>query len=288
VSFDAFVDAAWTDHADDAAGVASRLESSLALVDAPARVTPYARLATHVFGEHLGEWGRGARLLAHLRERARGDEAAARAVERGIATLGYAGGDPKALEALAADDRIAALAAASSAFAGRRDFARAIETYDDAVAKAAAGLPDGSPAIRALAVGGNNLAAALECEAALTELEATKMIAAAELGLKYWTLAGTWLEQERALSRLSCSLRRAGRAREAVEAAKRCLAVCEANDAPAFERFFGTAALARAQRDMGDRAACERSRDAARAHFDRLADDERSACEDELRALDDR
>ena len=114
------------------------------------------------------------------------------------------------------------------------------------------------------------------------------MVAAAEMGLEYWTLAGGWLEQERALYRLSCSLRRAGRAREAAETAQRCLDVCEANDAPAFERFFGTSALALAQRDAGDRAAFERSRDAARAHHDRLPDDERSACDAELRALDDR
>jgi hypothetical protein len=64
--------------------------------------------------------------------------------------------------------------------------------------------------------------------------------------------------------------------------------VCDANDAPAFERFFGAAALARAQHDAGDRSAFERSRDAARAHYDCLPDDERSACEAELRALDTR
>ena len=283
--FDAFVERAWTDHADDPSGVAARLEDSLGLVDDAARVAPYARLVTHVFGEHLGAWERGTRLLARLRERAQGDETA-RAVARGIATLAYAGGDASALEDLGVDDRIAALATASSAFAARSEIDRALDAYAQALATAAPGLADGSPALRALAVGGNNLAATLEERDGRTARQTQGMVDAARAALAYWTRAGGWMEEERAEYRLSCSLLRAGEASEAADRARRCLAICDRHDAPAFERFYGTLALAHADRALGDRASFERLRDRAHALRASMPDDERDACAADLAALE--
>lgn len=285
--FDAFVERAWTDHADDPAGVAARLEGSLGLVDDAARVVPYARLAVHVFGEHLGEWERGTRLLARLSERARVDDAA-RAVARGIATLGYAGGDASALDGLGVDDRIAALATASSAFAARSEVDRALDAYEQALDIAAPGLVDGSPALRALAVGGNNLAAALEERDDRTARQVRGMVAAARAALAYWKRAGGWIEEERAEYRLSCGLLTAGEAHEAADRARRCLAICDRHGAPAFERFYGTLALARADRALGDGASFVRLRDRARALHASMPDDEREACVADLAALDPR
>jgi hypothetical protein len=286
VDFAAFVESAWNDHADDPAGVAARLEDSLGLVDDATRVVPFARLATHVFGEHLGEWKRGTRLLARLRERAGSDDAAARAVDRGTATLGYAGGDESALEGLAVDDRIAALATASSAFATRGEIDRALDAYSLALAAAAPGLADGSPALRALAVGGNNLAVALEELEGRTASQTQGMVDAARAALAYCTRSGGWMQEERAEYRLSCSLLRAGEASEAQERARRCLAICDRHDAPAFERFYGTLALAHADRALGDRASFERLRDLARALRATMPDDERDACAADLAALE--
>jgi hypothetical protein len=278
MTFDAFVESAWNDHADDPGGVATRLESSLALVDAPARVAPYARLVTHVFGEHLGQWQRGMRVLALLATRSRDDADATRMLARSRATLAYAGGDASALAPLAVDDRIAALATASSAFAGRGDLGHALDAYADAVALAADGVPDGSPALRALAAGGNNLAATLEAKQDRDGRETRGMLDAARAALTWWRRAGTWLEEERAEYRLARSLLCAGQAAESAEHARRCLAICDEHAAPAFERFFGTVALALAQRDMGDVAAFAASRDRALAIHQALPADEREAC----------
>ena len=77
------------------------------------------------------------------------------------------------------------------------------------------------------------------------------MVAAARGGLTFWRLAGTWLEEERALYQLARSLLAAGQPAEAVESAKQCAEVCMAHDAPAFERFFAYAVLARALREDG-------------------------------------
>ena len=67
MTFDAFIESAWNDHGDRPAEVADRIAASTGLVATADRIAPYARLATHVFGEHLGEWERGVRLLERLR-----------------------------------------------------------------------------------------------------------------------------------------------------------------------------------------------------------------------------
>ena len=66
------------------------------------------------------------------------------------------------------------------------------------------------------------------------------MIVAAEGGLKYWKLAGTWLEEERAEYRLARSLLQAGRPHAAIASATRCIDVCTSNAAPAIETVLRT------------------------------------------------
>jgi len=160
MTFDAFLETAWNDHGDRPQEVADRLASSLHVVETAEHIAPFARLVMHVFGEHLGQWDRGIALLESLRRlpASAGSAAAASALDRNVATLRYAGGDATVLEALSTEDRISVLALAASAFSGRNGMKRAIATYAEALALAQAGLPPQSPALRALAVGGNNLA----------------------------------------------------------------------------------------------------------------------------------
>jgi hypothetical protein len=287
MTFDAFMETAWNDHAERPQEVAERLAMAFDLVDGPARVAPFARLLTHVYGEHLGQWQRGIDLLESLREhsRAAGDAAAEAVLTRSVATLRYAGGDRASLIGLPPEDGVAVLAAAASALAGRNDFAGAISAYGDASQRAEVGLPAKSPAIRALAVGGNNLAAALEQKTDRNAAETAAMIRVAEGALTYWKQAGTWLEEERAEYRLTRSLLKAGDALAALRSARRCIEVCEANAAPAFELFFAHSALALAQRGAGNRDAFDVSRRQATALFEQIPEEERTLCEAELKAL---
>ena len=111
------------------------------------------------------------------------------------------------------------------------------------------------------------------------------MVVAAEGGLKYWKLAGTWLEHERAEYRLARSLLQAGEPARAAASARRCIDVCEANDAPAFERFFGWAVLAIAQRSQGDIPAFEASRQQALGQYAMIAPDDQKWCDAERKEL---
>ncbi len=287
MTFDAFLEAAWNDHGDRPQEVADRLAASLHLAEAPEHIPQLARLATHVCGEHLGEWQRGVELLAALRGLPAydGSPACEGALTRGTATLRYAGGDAAALEALASDDRVAVLALAAAALAGRNDTRRAIAAYTDALQRAAGGLPPASPALRALAIGGNNLATALEAKKDRDTAETEGMIAAAEGGLEYWKRAGTWLEEERAEYRLARSLLEAGRPELAIGSARRCIDVCQRNDAPPIEPFFGYVVLALAQRGAGDAAAFASSRVQALRLYEQVPSEERRWCAAELAEL---
>ena len=286
MNFDAFIETAWADHGERPREVADRLAASLGVVEAPDHVAPFARLVSHVFGEHLGEWERGIAMLQSLRDAipCAGD-AAALAVAQRIATLRYASGETSGLLELPVETRICGLADVASMLSARGAFGAAIAAYAEATRLADSGLPSGSPAHRALAVGGNNLAAALEGRADRSAAETDGMIAAAEGGLKYWKIAGTWLEAERAEYRLGRSLLQAGRASRALACAERCVALCEANAAPALERFFGYALLAVTRRAAGDADGFAIARGRALDCCEQLQAGERQWCDAELAEL---
>jgi hypothetical protein len=285
-AFDTFLAAAWHDHGDHPREVADRIAASLHVVNSPEQVPRIAGLLTHVYGEHLGQWHRGVELLESLRSCAASHQGAIGSLDRGIATLRYAGGDRDALQPLPRESRVSVLAAAAAMFAGRRDFAGALSAFAEALRLAEPDFPPGSPAIRSLAVGGNNLAAALESKSTRDGVETQGMVTAAEAGLKYWKRAGTWLEEERAEYRLTRSLLQAGQTDAAIRSAQRCIEICESNAAPAFEQFFGHAVLALAQRAAGNAASFAASRQRALQLFAQVPDGEMQWCEAELKELE--
>jgi len=284
-NFAELIEAGWAEHGERPEAVAERLASSLGVIDAPEQIEPFARLAAHVLGEHLGAWERGRAMLCALRSLPSCDASGGAAIDRHIAALQCASGDDSGLAALSREDAAYALAAAAAACAGRKAFARAIRSYERALALAEPGLPDGSPALRALALAGNNLAAALEEKAERTLDENVGMLAAARGGLAYWKRAGGWLEEERAEFRLARSLTLAGEPHAGALHAQRCLEICERNEAPAFERFFACYALAAAQRAAGDLAGFARASERALALHAQVPVEDQRWCEAERREL---
>jgi len=286
--FDTFVTRAWADHAVRPDEVGERVAAALHLARTPAQLQRVAGLVVHVFGEHLGQWARGAQLLASLRDGAAYDAspAAEGPIARGIAALGIAGGDDAAGGGLAAEDRVAALAVASSALLGRHEVDRAMSLYAQATSLAEPlSLAQQSPAVRALAVGGNNLAAELEDKADRSGIETVAMVRCAEAALKYWQLCGAWLEHERAEYRLARSLLRAGLAIDALAHAQRCVQICTEHDAPACERFFGHAVVALVQRSLGNHSAFDAARARALAAHAEVPADEQAWCAGDLAEL---
>jgi tetratricopeptide (TPR) repeat protein len=287
MTLDDFVKDAWRDHADDAQGVAERLRASLDLIQRAEDFAPYVRLVTHVFGEHLMQLEPGLALLQSMRTLPAfdGSDAASKPLVRAIATLQLVGQVPTALEGLDNEDRVCALTVASVIYQAHNDIDLAADALQRALDAVQPGWPDASPAHRALAVAGNNLAAALEEKADRTPLQTQDMVVAAQTGLTYWKLAGTWLEEERAEYRLTRCLLQAADAQLALEHAQRCLTVCQGNDAPAFELFFAQAVLALACRAVGDTTAFAAHREAALQSYGQVPEDDQVWCSQELGEL---
>jgi hypothetical protein len=103
--------------------------------------------------------------------------------------------------------------------------------------------------------------------------------------LRYWKLAGTWLEEERAEYQLARSQLRAEDLNAALASTERCIAVCTRNRAPPFELFFGHAVRALVQRAKGDSSAFAESRRAALEQYALVPADEQKWCEREYKEL---
>lgn len=280
-----FDEQAWAEHGDAPEQVAARLPEGLALAGSPAQVLDWARLSTHVLGEHLGRWDDGLALLDRAQGACADDATALAGLARCRAALHWCAGRPAAMEALPAVESIAALGVAASALAERGQIDRAIESYDRALALAEPGVPATSAAPRALAIGGNNLAATLQSMPVRTDAQTQAMLAAAQAGLVWWRRAGTWLQEERAHWRIARCCLVAGDGAGAAQAARDGLAVCEANDAPDFERFFLYVALSLALQMAGDATAARDASEAARRAHARVPEEDRVWCADDLRLL---
>ncbi len=105
-------------------------------------------------------------------------------------------------------------------------------------------LSETDPANRLLAICSTNLACALEEKTSLSNDEEVLMLLAAHTGRKYWQIAGTWLEVERAEYRLAQSYLKARDLINSIKHANLCLTICETNNAGALEFFFAYESIA--------------------------------------------
>lgn len=299
MSLDAFVSQGWADHAGDALGVMARFPAGIALVTEVRHLAPFAALVTHVSAEHLGRYVEGIALLTGLQKvplyDARTPEG--KAVLRSMAVLHLCAGnlaESARCETAAgsggafpaASDRIRVLAVASSALAGQHRIEEASAMFSEALALAAYGPSSADPAARAMAVTGNNLASELEQRKPLAPRERALMLEAARAGRRFWQIAGTWHEVERAEYRLAQSHLAAGDAESAVAHAAHCLAIVEANGNEPGEAFFAREVSCLARRAAGDAAGATSEREAAAAVLPSIEDAEfRAMCEDALHSL---
>ncbi|MEZ0228788.1 MAG: hypothetical protein ACAI25_09200 [Planctomycetota bacterium] len=257
---ESLVEQGWAEHEKDSAGVLARCEGAIPEVTEAKHLPGLAALLVHVAGEHLGEWKRGLSALDRMMSLpvVKAGTAEAQALLRSRATLLLASGDrATADEVIAraqtaglpvASTRIRVLAVAASALAGQKQVEAGVALFEEALSLAAYGPDKADPAARALAVTGNNLACSLEEKKVRTPAEDRLLELAARTGRRFWEVAGTWIEVERAEYRLAMTCLALGRAKDAVTHANECLALCEKNGADAGELFFANEALARAHK----------------------------------------
>jgi hypothetical protein len=279
MDFDAWLSKAWDDHAAAPAAVAARIDGEgVALAQSDGELAALARLAHHVWGEHLARWAEGREALTRLTRAPAAGAAMVTARRVFDASLALAGALGDARPGLETSERIRVTAHASGALA-ERDPVRAATLLQDAAAEFnSAGLHDSDPACRVIAINGNNIACSMEEKPSRTDAERDLMLNAARLARDFWARAGTWLEVERADYRLAISNMKAGDYTAARRHARRCLDALREHNAPALEWFFGYEALALVERAAGHMDGQSQAVLAMKEAFDRLDEADKAWC----------
>lgn len=275
-----WLQAAWGRHAECSAELAAELLARApTLPDSPDGAEAL-RLATHVILGHERNEALAAQLLAALPAGA----AFAPGLRRARWTLAMLRGEPVPNDAPPAE-RWRGLHELALVWAAR---GRAAEARQLLLAQGAeAARSDDLAALRGHAAATNNIATDLREQAAHDPAIAALVLSAAEGAHTAWARAGTWQHVERAEYLWARCLATAGQGAAAREHAQACLAICEAEGADAFERFFAHEALAWAARSSGDTAAAAAQRARMAALREEIGEDLRPWCDEALAALAD-
>lgn len=286
MDFNQYLDQAWTDHATDSLKVSQNFQAGFNLLQKESEVSDLAHLMTHVMGQHLGKWQDGIdwlnKLLDHPLSKDQDNQIA---LKRYIASLELASGNRKNFDEFSASDKIRIYALAANAVSEMKDSERTKSFFVAALELAQLGLSKEDPANRSLAATGNNLACTLEEKKSRSPAEVEFMILAAETGRKYWEIAGTWLQVERAEYRLSQTYLKAGDFKKSLEHAQNCIEISNENSAPALELFFGYEALALVEKTRQNAVGFNKALNHAEENFNKLSDADKAWCEKSLRSL---
>ncbi len=288
MNFDAFLNQAWTDHAQSAQAVANRLNEGSALIEKSEQLIALGNLATHIFGEHLGKWSDGIIFLQSLKASAFYSSSGEieNSLNRFIAILEVCGGNESAANLMSASDQIRIFATSASALSGQKQPERAQKFFQKSLDLAQIHIGPTDPANRALAIAGNNLACSLEENPNRSKAGTELMVLAAQTGRKYWEIAGTWLEVERAEYRLSQAYLQAGQLHHALKHAQKCFEICEHHQAPALEHFFAFEALALAEKAHQNESGFNKAVQSAKEQFTKLTSAEQGWCAASLTKLE--
>ncbi len=283
MTFDNFINQAWDDHVTDSKGVAARLEKCIALLTDNNQIPTLVNLATHVYGEHLGQWKEGVKFLNGLRSASifQAETESNNAINRSVAALELAGGLNPKLQNFGNSDLVRIFANAAAALCGQNQIAMAIEYFKNGLEIITQGeLTKEDPANRALAVTGNNLAATLEEKNSLSEDENRLMILAALTGRKFWEIAGTWLNVARAEYRLARTYLKTKQFQLALVHAQLCLEVNETNKAEPLELFLGYEVLALVENERGNLIGFSKAREQVKKYFEKITNEnDKSWCQ---------
>ncbi len=248
-----WLDAAWERHDRESKTLLAELTDRAPALPDDAIGAEAVRLARHVAIGHLGD---AAALRGFV---ARVPAGGCRVAPRGAALWAaetMEGGTPPPLPAALRWGPLSDLASAEIE-AGRLPQGRA--RLIDAEAEATG---DEDPGVRrSYAVACNNLALALRLGPRGNAARDALMIEIAQLSKRAWAKAGNWMNAERADYQLAMCHAAIGQGAPALQHARECLRVCEANGADAAERFFAHEALVHAHRAAGDAAAAGRQRE---------------------------
>lgn len=286
MDFNAYINKAWNDHAQDAHSVAQNFGQGLTLAQTSDHLSQLARLGTHVYGEHLGHWNDGITFLNQIKTHGTySAESSGPQMKIYEASLALSGQPNTDISSFSSSEQIRILGMSASAMSEQEQPEKAKDYFLKALNLANTGLEATDPANRALAITGNNLAASLEEKTTRTAQDTELMILSAQIGRQFWEIAGTWKETERAEYRLSKTYLQAGKYDESLLHAQKCIEICQKNAAPALEFFFGYEALALAEKVRGQKCGFESAVNQMKKYYSEMPEDEKPWCKSALEKI---
>jgi tetratricopeptide (TPR) repeat protein len=283
MSFQNYLTDAWAKHPEESENIFNDFENHFKLLTTPEEVTSLAHLITHVSGDHLGKWKGGIELLNKIKKIPIDKDELS--LNRYIATLSLASNPDYSLEGFSLSDQVRILGMTASAIGSQNEVARACDIIEKANDIAKVYLSKNDPANRSLAIAGNNLACTLLDKEKLDHNEINLMIQSAFVGRKFWELAGTWKEVERAEYRLAKVFLKANVLDKAFEHSEKCLAIISDNGNDPLEEFFGFEALALIEKARRNELGFSEAIEKMKESFEKISSDDQTWCKKTLEKL---
>jgi tetratricopeptide (TPR) repeat protein len=282
MNFNDYLNNAWATHATNAKQVAEDFKANFSLMETEDDVMAMTNLIVHVCGEHLGEWERGSELLKKIKNNAKISDKSA--MNRYVAILNLGNNPNTSIEDFSASDQVRIYSPVASALASLGGLKNAEKLLNKA-SEICAQLPKEDPANKALAMAGNNIASKLEEKTTRSEHEVKLMITAASLARKYWEIAGTWKEVERAEYRLAQTYLKANEMDKALVHAEECLEIVSNNGNDPLEEFFAYEALTLVHKELKNQIGFDSALHGMKITFDKLSEADQSWCKETLEKL---
>ena len=225
-------------------------DEAIGFVKEAQHIIQLSGLIKHVAGEHLARFNEGVIFIEKLNQLSFNDEQTKAALIRSKAIFLITENEKHNISNFANSDQIRILAASASADVEQRNIERATGKFKT-VLEMAKNLDENDEANRALAVAGHNLASAIEEMSELSDTKKELMLLAAHASRKYWQIAGTWLETERAEYYLAKKYLKCNDYISSIKHANLCLTICEKNTAEPLEFFFAYESIANVEKAMG-------------------------------------
>jgi len=269
-----FIEQAWNDHVDDLAGVTSRLDQGLSLLDRfPEQLGDFLQLAEHVHLAHHGNPDALQAVLDRVTPVLAVQVDAKPFADRARLAMKLLRDEACGEPLLPTPAVVRAHGAAACGFIARGEFPKARRLLQSATSLARdAAVAIRTDAKKALAASCNNAATVLLDLPRSPEVDAL-MFEAAALSRSTWGEIGTWLNVERAEYLLALCASAVGDGPRAVEHAQLCESICETNSADAFEIFFAREAMAKPLLTSGDRHAADKDSQRMQALLMQIADE---------------
>lgn len=284
MDFNTYLNKAWNDHATDAKSVANTFHEGLKLVQTAGDLEQIGRLATHVYGEHLGKWNDGLSFINILSQHSQ--FSANSLVKKSFSifkgSLSLSAQPSFDLKSYSVSDQIRILAMSASSLSQQGQPDKAKDYFLKAFELGQSGISKEDPANRSLAITGNNLACSLEEKTSRNDKETDLMILAAQVARKFWEIAGGPSEISMAEYRLSQTYLQAEQIEKSFEHAQLCVELCENNKLSALDHFYGYEVIALAEKSRKNEIGYLKAVERLKLLFEQLSDNNKKWCEKAL------